>query len=83
MKENSVQFRRRSLFPGIIESLYPLSPGRSAELSDDVFCGSQIDDELELRRLLNWQISRLGAFQNLVDIGGGAPMPVSKSSRRS
>jgi hypothetical protein len=36
----------------------------------------QIDDELEFLRLLNGEIRRLGAFQNLVHIGGGAPVQV-------
>src|SRR6266850_1740106 len=36
----------------------------------------EIDDELELLRLLYREISRLGAFQNLVHIGGGAPEEV-------
>ena len=39
----------------------------------------QIDDELELRRLLHRQISGLGAFQNLVHISGGAPVHVGKA----
>src|SRR5215831_16215332 len=38
----------------------------------DLLGGLQIDDELELRRLLHREISRLGAFQNLVHIRGSA-----------
>ncbi len=32
----------------------------------DLLRGFQIDDQLELRRLLDWQIGRLGAFQNTI-----------------
>ena len=39
----------------------------------DLFRGFQIDDEFELRRLLYRKIGGLGAFQDFVDIGGGAP----------
>src|SRR5215471_1382461 len=36
----------------------------------------EIDDELELRRLLDRNIAGLGTFQNLVHIHGGAPVQV-------
>src|SRR5262245_21594831 len=39
----------------------------------------QIDDEFELDRLLHREISRLGAFQNLVHIRGGTPEQVSNA----
>ena len=39
----------------------------------DLLGGFQIDDQLELRRLLDGQIGGLGAFQNLVDEVSGAP----------
>src|SRR5260370_41257737 len=39
-------------------------------------CG-QIDDEIELGRLLDWKLARLGAAQNLVNIISGAPEQVS------
>jgi len=32
-------------------------------------CGLQVDDQLESGRLLDWQISRLGAGKNPADIG--------------
>src|SRR5262249_10900565 len=38
----------------------------------DLLGGFEVDDELELRRLLHREISRLGAFQNLVHIRGSA-----------
>ncbi len=34
--------------------------------------GLQIDHELELRRLLHWQLGRLGTFKNSVDVVCGA-----------
>src|SRR5262245_24903657 len=37
-------------------------------------CGPEIDDELELRRLLHGNIRRLCPFQDLVDKLGGAPV---------
>ena len=36
----------------------------------------EIDDQLKLRWLLNWEISGLAAFENLVHIGSGAPVQV-------
>ena len=33
----------------------------------------EVDDQLELRGLLDGEIGGLGAFQNLVHVGGGAP----------
>src|SRR2546425_9637054 len=44
----------------------------------DLLRGLQIDHQLELRRLLHWQVSRLGAFEDLVDISGGAPPQVGQ-----
>src|ERR1700745_2461075 len=35
--------------------------------------GGAIDDEIELGRLLDWDVARLRPAQNLVDIVGGAP----------
>src|SRR5262245_25519404 len=35
--------------------------------------GLQIDDELELGRLLDWQLGRSGPLEDLVDVHGGAP----------
>ena len=34
--------------------------------------GFQIDDELELGRLLNWEVAWIRAFQDLVDVDRGA-----------
>src|SRR6266542_1690126 len=35
--------------------------------------GLEVDDQFELRRLGDGQISGLGAIENLIDVGGGAP----------
>ena len=39
----------------------------------NLFCRLQVDDEFKLRRLLHRQISRFGAFQDLVHVNGRAP----------
>jgi len=36
--------------------------------------GLEVDDQLELSRLLDGEISRLGTLEDLVDVGGG-PLP--------
>ena len=38
----------------------------------------EIDDQLEARRLGHRQVGRLGAFQNLVHVEGGAPVAISE-----
>src|SRR4030095_4232259 len=38
--------------------------------------GLQVDDQLVLRRLLDWQVGGLGSFQNLVHVSSGAPEQV-------
>src|SRR5262249_46298026 len=43
----------------------------------NLFRGLQVDDKLKLRRLLHRQISRLGAFQDLVHVNSRAPKEVS------
>src|SRR5438128_5922336 len=40
--------------------------------------GLEIDDELELGSLLDWQLGRLGPLEDLVDIDGSAPPQVSE-----
>ena len=41
------------------------------------FGGLQVNDQLELGRLLHWKIGRLGAFEYLIDVAGGTPVQVS------
>src|SRR5947209_13321486 len=38
--------------------------------------GGKVDDEIELGRLLDWDVARLRPAQNLVDIVGGVPEQV-------
>src|SRR5262249_24261372 len=38
--------------------------------------GSHVDDQLELRGLLDGEVSRLRAFQDFVDVRGGAPVQI-------
>src|SRR6266581_3309321 len=38
--------------------------------------GLEIDDQLELGRLLDWQVCRVGPFQDLINVGGGTPEQV-------
>ena len=40
----------------------------------NLFGGFQVYDQLEFRGLLDRQIRRFGAFQNLIDIGSSAPV---------
>src|SRR5262249_19586870 len=47
----------------------------------DLFGCFEIDDELELLRLLDWEITGLGAFQNLVRVCGRAAVLVSIAGR--
>src|SRR5438445_9246749 len=41
-------------------------------------CGPQVDDELELGRLLHREISGLGAPENFIDVAGGTPKQISE-----
>src|SRR5262245_33404844 len=49
--------------------------GRNREA--DLLGGFEIDDELKLRRLLYRKIGRLGAFEDLVHVSGGAAVRVN------
>ena len=39
-----------------------------------MLCSFEIDDELELFRLLDWKIRRLGAFEDPIHVGGGTTL---------
>ena len=41
--------------------------------------GLQVDDQLELGGLLHGEVGRFGIFEDLVHIGGGAPMAVREA----
>src|SRR6266478_4382569 len=49
---------------------------RGRDLQPDCSRGLEIDDELELCGLLNGEVSRLGALQNLIHVCGGTPIVV-------
>ena len=66
------------LFNDLVRSRQHIRRDRQA----DLLRRFEIDDELEFVRLLHRQISRLGAFQNFVDVGGSAPVQVGTSLRR-
>ena len=40
--------------------------GRNREI--DLLCSLEIDDQVKLRRFLEWEICRFSALQNLVDV---------------
>src|SRR5439155_574518 len=40
--------------------------------------GLEVDDQLELRRLLDGEVAGLGALEDFVHVGGGAPPHVSE-----
>lgn len=64
---------RTSLLFGKARSPDHLVRAQQDRLGDgnaDCFRGFQIDDEFEFGRLLDRQIARLGALQNLVDVPG-------------
>src|SRR5262249_5594006 len=42
------------------------------------FCGLQINDQLELRRLLDGQVAGFGTFEDLVHIGGRTPLHLGR-----
>src|SRR5215471_13724181 len=44
----------------------------------DLLSGFEIDNELELLRLLHREVGGLGTLQNLVHVAGGAPVQVCK-----
>src|SRR5262245_13786234 len=45
----------------------------------DLLGGYQVNHELKLRGLLDWQIGGLSAFENFVYVGGRAPEQVRKT----
>jgi hypothetical protein len=75
--ENSIQsYGRRLAF--IASPNHPVRARQQVgwNRQTDLLGRLQIDDELELLRLLHCKIGRLGAFQNFVHICSGAPVQV-------
>src|SRR6266511_3823371 len=74
---DSTAYPTRRLLDDLIRPLqHRLRDGQAERL-----CGLQVDDQLVLCRLLHGQIARLGPFENLVHVGGGAPDLVVKVDR--
>src|SRR5260370_730121 len=69
-----VRCRSRGLFNHLI------GDGENAprDVKPERLCGLEVDDELELSRLLDRDIGRLRPTQNLVDHLGGTPEQVRK-----
>src|SRR5262245_1959180 len=43
----------------------------------DLFCRLEINNEFKLRRLLHWQVSGFGTFQDLVYVNSNLPVQVN------
>jgi hypothetical protein len=48
------------------------------QLKAECLGGLEVDDHLELGRLLNWKIGRLGTPENLVDVVSCVPKHINK-----
>ena len=68
--ENTIQSFQRSLFDDLIRPRQHLGRNRQA----DLLGGLEVDDELELRRLLDRQVSGLCTLQDLVHVDRSAPV---------
>jgi hypothetical protein len=60
---------RRRLFNHLVGA----QQKRLGDFQPQCLGGLEIDDQLEFGRLLNWQVGRFGAIEDLNDIEGGAP----------
>src|SRR5439155_9863430 len=62
-----------------MSSYDPIRPLQHADWNRQTnqFCGFEVYDEFKLRCLLHRQISRFGAFQNLVHVNRRAPIEVN------
>src|SRR5207253_9102801 len=62
----------------LLDHLIRLEEERRGDGEAERLGGLEVDDELELHRLLHGQVRRLGTVQNLVHVGGGAAEEVPK-----
>src|SRR5215472_9319459 len=56
----------------LVDHLVGASQQRRRDGEAEHFCGGQIDNEIKLGRLLDWNVGGLGPVQNLIDQLGGA-----------
>src|SRR5262249_22463073 len=75
-KENSIQSSPLD-FLSFDHSIRPCQDIRRNR-QGDLLSGFEIDNELELLRLLHLEVGGLWTLQNLVHVGGGAPVKVCK-----
>src|SRR5262249_10931098 len=69
------QAQQRTCHAGrLFDALVGVGEQCRRHIKTERFGGRQIDDELEFRRLLNWNVGWLSTAQNLVDEFGGAPI---------
>jgi hypothetical protein len=62
--------------PGLFDHLVGARQERLRDRQAERLCGGQIEDEIELGRLLDRNVARLCSMQNLVDKVGSAPKQV-------
>jgi len=73
--ENSIQ---SSVATRSLDHLIRLVDYRLPNGQADLLRGLQVDDQLELHRLLHRQVSRLGAFQYFVHVESDTPVQIVK-----
>jgi hypothetical protein len=64
--------------PPLLDHLIRLDQHRLRDRQPKRLGGLEIDDELELGRLLDWQVGGLGALQDLIYVGGGAHLEIRR-----
>src|SRR4030095_11229701 len=70
--------RRETLVGSLLRALIRPRQERRRDRQAQGLGGLEVDAQFELRGLLNGQVAGLGALENPVHVGGGAPNDVSK-----